>query len=82
MQDELERGNLAHFQLITLQGRYSRAQSFNAAIQAIDDRHGIVFLVDLHLEIASAFVDDIRKVCEIDLIMIIVQWPRRLRHCT
>lgn len=63
IQVELEDSGLPRYKLITLRGRYSRSQSFNAAIQAITDPHSIVFLVDLHFDIASAFVDEIRKVC-------------------
>lgn len=62
IKDELDKSSLPHYEMITLSGRYSRVQSFNAAVRVIADPHSILFLVDLHLEIASAFVDEIRKV--------------------
>ena len=43
-------------------GRYSRRESFNIAMDLVDDPHSIVFLVDLHLKFGEALLNDIRKV--------------------
>jgi hypothetical protein len=43
-------------------GRYSRRESFNLAMELVEDPHSIVFLVDLHLTLGDALLNDIRKV--------------------
>ena len=62
LKEALEKSGLPHYRLLSLAGPYSRTESFNAAMKAVDDPHSIVFLVDLHLELTSAILNDVRMV--------------------
>lgn len=43
-------------------GNYSRTISFTEAIESIKDPNAIVVTIDLHLDIGSRFINEIRKV--------------------
>jgi len=51
------------------QGMYSRRESFNLAVKQVDDPHSIAFLLDLHLTIGDGFLNDIRKVIRMMMMM-------------
>ena len=53
---------LNNFHFIKKPGKYSRTTSFSKAIDSIQDPNAIVVTVDLHLDIGSQLIDDIRKV--------------------
>ena len=57
-----EKSALQNYHFITKSGKYSRTVSFSEAIQSIKDPNAIVVTVDLHLDIGSQFVNDVRKV--------------------
>ena len=58
----LEKSSLKKYRFITKAGNYSRTISFSDAIQSIKDPNAIVVTVDLHLDIGSRLIHDIRKV--------------------
>ena len=58
----LEKSSLKKYHFITKTGNYSRTISFSDAIQSIKDPNAIVVTVDLHLDIGSRLINDIRKV--------------------
>ena len=43
-------------------GEYSRTQSFTEAINLISDPHSIIVMLDLHLDVQTPFINNIRKV--------------------
>ncbi|KAK3726999.1 hypothetical protein QZH41_019038, partial [Actinostola sp. cb2023] len=43
------------------QGKYSRRESFNLAVELVTDPHSIVFILDLHLTMGVGLLNDIRK---------------------
>lgn len=58
----LQESSITLYRVIKQHGRYSRTEAFTEAINSIPDPHAIVFMLDLHLDIHSAFIEDIRKV--------------------
>ena len=58
----LRRSNLRNHHYISKPGNYSRTVSLMEAIKSIDDPEAIVVTIDLHLDIGSQMINDIRKV--------------------
>ena len=57
-----QRSSLKNYHYITKSGNYSRTISFTEAINSIKDPSAIVVTLDLHLDIGSRFINEIRKV--------------------
>ena len=53
---------LNNYHFITKPGNYSRTISFTEAIESIKDPNAIVVTIDLHLDIGSQLINDVRKV--------------------
>ena len=66
LEEALEKSGLPHYKVLRIAGSYSRTVSFNVAMKAVDDPHSIVFLVDLHIEMTSAILNDIRMVSSVN----------------
>ena len=64
LKQELQRSTLQNYKYITKPGKYSRVESFSEAIQSILNPEAIFVTIDLHLDIGSQMVNDIRKVSE------------------
>ena len=62
IKDALQRTILKNYHYITKPGRYSRARSFIEAIESVKDPDSIVVTIDMHLDIGSQFIDEVRKV--------------------
>ena len=62
IKDALQRTILKNYHYITKPGRYSRARSFIEAIESVKDPDSIVVTIDMHLDIGSQFINEIRKV--------------------
>ena len=62
LKQAFERSALKNYHFIRKPGKYSRTVSFTEAIQSIKDPNSIVVTIDLHLDIGSQTIDDIRKV--------------------
>ena len=62
LKQALQRSSLKNYYYITKPGRYSRAFSFSEAIESIKNPNAIVVTIDIHLDIGSQFVNDVRKV--------------------
>ena len=58
----LQRSILKNYHFIINPAPYSRAKSFSEAIKSVDDPDAIVVTIDLHLDIRSQTISDIRKV--------------------
>ena len=57
-----QRNTLQNYKYITNPGKYSRVESFTEAIQSILDPETIFVIIDLHLDIGSQMVNDVRTV--------------------
>ena len=57
-----QRSTLQNYKYITKPGKYSRVESFTEAIQSILDPETIFVIIDLHLDIGSQMVNDVRTV--------------------
>ena len=62
LKQALQRSSLKNYHYITKPGRYSRTVSFSEAIESIKNPNAIVVTIDMHLDIGSQFINDIRKV--------------------
>ena len=62
LEDVLRQSSLTNFTLLRQSGAYSRTRSFTEAINLVKDPRSIIFMMDLHLDIASPFINNIRKV--------------------
>ena len=62
LKQAFQRSTLKNYHFITKPGPYSRTVSFSEAIQSIEDPNAIVVTIDLHLDIGSQTINDIRKV--------------------
>ena len=88
LEEALEKSGLPHYKVLRIAGSYSRTVSFNVAMKAVDDPHSIVFLVDLHIEMTSAILNDIRMVSSVNFRSlrrrIIIQAPQSTiyKYCT
>ncbi|XP_074634408.1 beta-1,4-N-acetylgalactosaminyltransferase 3-like [Acropora palmata] len=63
IKDAFQRTILKNYHYITKPGRYSRARSFIEAIESVKDPDSIVVTIDMHLDIGSQFIDEVRKHC-------------------
>ena len=62
IENSLKQGLLQRYTLIRKTGKFIKTKAYNEAVSLVKDPNAIVFLLDLHLEIASDFLDNIRKV--------------------
>jgi len=62
LEQAFKRSTLKNYHFITQPGNYSRTISLSRAVQSIQDPDAIVVTVDLHLDIGSQLINDIRKV--------------------
>lgn len=62
LEEVLKQSTLTNYKVLRRSGEYSRTTSFTEAIELVTDPHSIIFLTDLHLEIASPMINSIRKV--------------------
>ncbi|XP_067044544.1 beta-1,4-N-acetylgalactosaminyltransferase 3-like isoform X2 [Acropora muricata] len=58
-----QRSILKNYHYITKPGKYSRATSFKEAIESVKNPDSIVVTIDMHLDIGSQFIEEIRKHC-------------------
>ena len=61
LKQAFQRSTLKNFHYIRKPGKYSRTVSFSEAIKSIKDPNAIVVTVDLHLDIGSQMINDVRK---------------------
>ena len=57
-----QRSILKNYHYITKPGKYSRVTSFKEAIESVKNPDSIVVTIDMHLDIGSQFIDEVRKV--------------------
>ena len=62
LKQAFQRSTLKNYRYITTPGKYSRTVSFSEAIESIKNPNAIVVTMDLHLDIGSQFINDVRKV--------------------
>ena len=62
LKQAFERSTLKNYRYIIKPGKYSRVLSLSEAIESIKDPNAIIVTVDLHLDIGSQFINDVRKV--------------------
>ena len=62
LEEVLKQSSLTNYMLLRQSGAYSRTRSFSEAINLVKDPQSIIFMMDLHLDIASPFINMIRKV--------------------
>ena len=60
--EALKKSLLPRYTLIKKPGEFIKTKAYNEAVSSVKNPNAIIFLVDLHLEIASPFLDSIRKV--------------------
>jgi len=58
----LRESSLTSYMFMRESGEYSRTQSFTEAINLVSDPHSIIVMLDLHLDVATPFINNIRKV--------------------
>lgn len=58
----LRESSLTRYMFLREAGEYSRTQSFTEAINLISDPHSIIVMLDLHLDVQTPFINNIRKV--------------------
>ena len=62
LEQAFKRSTLKNYHFITQPGNYSRTISLSRAVQSIQNPDAIFVTVDLHLDIGSQLINDIRKV--------------------
>jgi len=62
LEQAFKRSTLKNYHFITQPGNYSRTISLSRAVQSIQKSDAILVTVDLHLDIGSQLINDIRKV--------------------
>ena len=62
LEEVLKQSSLTNYMLLRQRGAYSRTRSFTEAIDLVKDPQSVIFMMDLHLDIASPFINNIRKV--------------------
>ena len=62
IKDAFQQTILKNYYYITKPGNYSRARSFKEAIESVKNPDSIVVTIDMHLDIGSQFINEIRKV--------------------
>ena len=58
----LRESSLTSYMFLRESGEYSRTHSFTEAINLVSDPHSIIVMLDLHLDVATPFINDVRKV--------------------
>ena len=58
----LRESSLTRYMFLRETGEYSRTQSFTEAINLVSDPHSIIVMLDLHLDVETPFINNIRKV--------------------
>ena len=74
LKQAFERTTLKNYRYIIRPGKYSRTISYSEAIESIKDPNAIVVTVDLHLDIGSQFINDVRKVRISEMSMCLGHW--------
>ena len=62
LEQALRKSSLINYHLIVQPGNYSRTLSFGRAVQSIKDPNAIIVTIDMHLDLGSQLIDEIRKV--------------------
>ena len=62
LEQTFKRSILKNYHFITQPGNYSRTVSFSKAIESIKNPDAIIVTIDMHLDIGSQLINDIRKV--------------------
>ena len=62
LEQAFKRSTLKNYHFITQPGNYSRTLSFSKAIESIKNPDAIIVTIDMHLDIGSQLINDIRKV--------------------
>ena len=62
----LRESSLTSYMILRESGEYSRTRSFTEAINLVSDPHSIVVMLDLHLDVETPFINNIRKVSLLD----------------
>ena len=62
LEKALKQSSLKNYMLLRDSGEYSRTRSFTEAINLVSDPQSIIFMVDLHLDLAGPLINNIRKV--------------------
>ena len=62
LEQAFKRSTLKNYHFITQPGNYSRTVSFSKAIESIKNPDAIIVTIDMHLDIGSQLINDIRKV--------------------
>ncbi|XP_022782358.1 beta-1,4-N-acetylgalactosaminyltransferase 3-like [Stylophora pistillata] len=63
LEQALKKSSLKNYHFIVQPGNYSRTLSFGRAVQSIKDPNAIIVTIDMHLDLGSQLIDDIRKHC-------------------
>lgn len=58
----LRESSLTSYMFLRESGEYSRTRSFTEAINLVLDPHSIIVMLDLHLDVGTPFINNIRKV--------------------
>ena len=62
LEQAFKRSILKNYHFISQSGNYSRTVSFTKAIESIKNPDAIIVTIDMHLDIGSQLINDIRKV--------------------
>ena len=62
LEQALRKSSLINYHLIVQPGNYSRTLSFGRAVQSIKDPNAIIVTIDMHLDLGSQLINEIRKV--------------------
>ena len=62
IEQALKRSTLTNYHFIIHPGNYSRTFSFSKAVESIKDPDAIIVTIDMHLDLGSRLINDIRKV--------------------
>ena len=62
LEQALKRSTLKNYHFIRKPGNYSRSIAIREAVASIKDSYAIIVTIDLHLDIGSRAINDIRKV--------------------
>ena len=62
VEDVLRKSEIPKYTIVSETGDFIKTKAYNEAVSTVKDPNAIIFLVDLHLEIASGFLESIRKV--------------------
>lgn len=62
LEQALRKSSLINYHLIVQPGNYSRTLSFGRAVKSIKDPNAIIVTIDMHLDLGSQLINEIRKV--------------------